>query len=124
MELGTWFPAEVLRLTISDTSGYTRGMLELAVKPLPDIFNLDYSRVELLPCYYLLLMMVTVIYIVACVGGRGTLWGSILAGFFLIGFQEYFRGLGAWHLVMYGVLLISVMIYAPKGLSSIKKHIW
>ncbi|MDP7353801.1 MAG: hypothetical protein QGE94_01780 [Desulfobacterales bacterium] len=94
MELGTWFPAEVLRLTISDTSGYTRGMLELAVKPLPDIFNLDYSRVELLPCYYLLLMMVTVIYIVACVGGRGTLWGSILAGFFFDRVSGIFSGAG------------------------------
>jgi branched-chain amino acid transport system permease protein len=61
---------------------------------------------------------------VAYVGGRGTLWGSILAGFLLIGFQEYFRGLGAWRLVMYGVLLITVMIYAPKGISSIKKYIW
>ncbi len=199
--LATWFMAEVLRLTISNTPGYTRGMLGLAVKPLPDIFNLDYSRAELLPYYYLLLLMVTVIYTVAAimvsskiglsfkairedqlatetlglsatkykllnfttacfftgligafyahyigiltpdatefgvprtvevltvayVGGRGTLWGSILAGFLLIGFQEYFRGLGAWRLVMYGVLLISVMIYAPKGLSSIKKYIW
>jgi branched-chain amino acid transport system permease protein len=61
---------------------------------------------------------------IAYVGGRGTLWGSILAAFVLIGFQEYFRELGAWRLVLYGVLLISVMIYAPKGISSIKKYIW
>lgn len=199
--LATWFMAEVLRLTISNTPGYTRGMLGLSVKPLPDIFNLDYSRAELLPYYYLILIMVIVIYAlaammvnsrvglsfkairedqlatetlglsatkyklinfttacfftgligafyahyigiltpdstefgvprtvevltVAYVGGRGTLWGSILAGFLLIGFQEYFRGLGAWRLVMYGALLIGVMIYAPKGISSIKKYIW
>ena len=61
---------------------------------------------------------------IAYVGGRGTLWGSILAGFALIGFQEYFRQLGAWRLVMYGALLIAVMLYAPKGLSSVKKYIW
>ena len=61
---------------------------------------------------------------VAYVGGRGTLWGSIAAAFLLIGFQEYFRELGPWRLVMYGVLLIFVMIYAPKGISSVKKYIW
>jgi len=176
-------------------------MLGLAVKPLTDRFGFDYSRAELLPYYYLLLIMVFVMYAlslamvnsriglsfkairedqlatetlglsatkyklinfttacfftgmigafyahyigiltpdttefgvprtvevltVAYVGGRGTLWGSILAGFLLIGFQEYFRELGAWRLVMYGALLISVMIYAPKGISSIKKYIW
>ena len=199
--LATWFMAEVLRLTISNTPGYTRGMLGLAVKPLPDVYGLNYSRAELLPYYYLLLTLVIIIFVIATlmvqskiglsfkairedqlatetlglsatkyklinfttacfftgmigafyahyigiltpdatefgvprtvevltvayVGGRGTLWGSILAGFVLIGFQEYFRGLGAWRLVMYGVLLITVMIYAPKGISSVKKYIW
>ena len=199
--LATWFVAEVLRLTISNTPGYTRGMLGLAVKPLPDVFGLDFSRAELLPYYYLLLILAIISYTIAAlmvnsriglsfkairedqlatetlglsatkyklinfttacfftgvigafyahyigiltpdttefgvprtvevltvayVGGRGTLWGSILAGFVLIGFQEYFRQLGAWRLVMYGALLITVMIYAPKGLSSVKKYIW
>jgi branched-chain amino acid transport system permease protein len=61
---------------------------------------------------------------VAYVGGRGTLWGSLLSAFLLIGFQEYFRQLGAWRLVMFGALLIGVMIYAPKGLSTIRKYIW
>lgn len=199
--LATWFVAEVLRLTISNTPGYTRGMLGLAVKPLPDVFGLDFSRAELLPYYYLLLILAIISYTIAAlmvnsriglsfkairedqlatetlglsatkyklinfttacfftgvigafyahyigiltpdttefgvprtvevltvayVGGRGTLWGSILAGFVLIGFQEYFRQLGAWRLVMYGALLIAVMLYAPKGLSSFKKYIW
>lgn len=203
--LATWFLAEVLRLTISNTPGYTRGMLGLAVKPLPDALGLDFSRAALLPYYYLLLILVVIIFTIAAlmvhsriglsfkairedqlatetlglsatkyklinfttacfftgligafyahyigiltpdatdfgvprtvevltvayVGGRGTLWGSILAGFLLIGFQEYFRELGAWRLVLYGVLLISVMIYAPKGLAGLlaelKKYIF
>jgi len=60
----------------------------------------------------------------AYVGGRGTLWGAIVAGFLLIGFQEYFRELAAWRLVFFGVLLISIMLYAPKGLAGLKKYIW
>jgi branched-chain amino acid transport system permease protein len=61
---------------------------------------------------------------VAYVGGRGTLWGSLFAGFLLIGFQEYFRELEAWRLVMFGMLLIGVMIFAPKGLAGLKKYVW
>ncbi|MDJ0816906.1 MAG: branched-chain amino acid ABC transporter permease [Desulfobacterales bacterium] len=199
--LATWFLAEMLRLTISNTPGYTRGMLGLAVKPLPDVWGLDFSRAALLPYYYLLLILVVITFAVASlmvnsriglsfkairedqlatetlglsptkyklinfttacfftgligayyghyigiltpdptefgvprtvevltvayVGGRGTLWGSVAAAFLLIGFQEYFRELGAWRLVLYGVLLIFVMIYAPKGISSVRKYIW
>lgn len=58
------------------------------------------------------------------VGGRGTLWGSLFSGFLLIGFQEYFRALGAWRLVMFGALLIFVMLYARRGLAGLKKHVW
>jgi branched-chain amino acid transport system permease protein len=199
--LATWFIAEALRLTISNTPGYTRGMLGLAVNPLPDVWGLDFSRAQLLPYYYLLLFLVIIIYAIAAlmvhsriglsfkairedqlatetlglsatkyklinfttacfftglvgafyahyigiltpdatefgvprtvevltvayVGGRGTLWGSLIAGFFLIGFQEYFRQLGAWRLVMFGALLITVMIYVPKGLSTMKRYLW
>lgn len=58
------------------------------------------------------------------VGGRGTLWGSLFGGFLLIGFQEYFRALGAWRLVMFGALLIFVMLYARRGLAGLRKYIW
>lgn len=61
---------------------------------------------------------------IAYIGGRGTLWGSLFAGFLLIGFQEYFRGLGAWRLVMFGALLIFVMLFARGGLAGLKKYVW
>jgi branched-chain amino acid transport system permease protein len=61
---------------------------------------------------------------IAYVGGRGTLWGSLFAAFLLIGFQEYFRELEAWRLVMFGALLIIVMIFAPKGLAGLKRYLW
>lgn len=199
--LTTWFVAEALRFTISNTPGYTRGMLGLAVEPFPDLFGIDFSRGNLLSYYYLLMVLAALIFIamyllvhskmglafkairedqlaaeslglnttkykilnftiacfltgvvgsfyahylgilaptpeefgvprtveiltVAYVGGRGTLWGSLFAGFLLIGFQEYFRELEAWRLVMFGALLIGVMIFAPKGLAGLKKYVW
>jgi branched-chain amino acid transport system permease protein len=199
--LTTWFVAESLRFTISNTPDYTRGMLGLAVAPFPDILGIDFSRGQLLSHYYLLMVLGAVIlllmhllvrskiglafrairedqlateslglnttryklinFTVACfftgvigsfyahylgilsptpeefgvprtveiltiayVGGRGTLWGSLFAAFLLIGFQEYFRELEAWRLVMFGALLIIVMIFAPKGLAGLKKYVW
>lgn len=64
------------------------------------------------------------VLIVTYVGGRGTLWGSLFAGMLLIGFQEYFRGLGAWRLVLFGLLLIGVMLFARKGLAGLKRYVW
>lgn len=199
--LTTWFVAEALRFTISNTPGYTRGVLGLAVDPFPNLLGIDFARGNLLSYYYLLMVLSALIFVVmyllvhskvglafkairedqlateslgvnttkykilnftiACfltgvigafyahylgilsptpeefgvprtveiltvayVGGRGTLWGSLFAGFLLIGFQEYFRELEAWRLVMFGALLISVMIFAPKGLSGLKRYVW
>lgn len=199
--LTTWFVAEALRFTISNTPAYTRGMLGLSVDPFPSILGIDFSRQNLIAHYYLLVALAALIFIVmwilvhskiglafkairedqlateslglnttkykilnftvACaltgivgsfyahylgilsptpeefgvprtveiltvayVGGRGTLWGSLFAGFLLVGFQEYFRELEAWRLVMFGVLLIGVMIFAPKGLAGLRKYLW
>ncbi|MDZ5696550.1 branched-chain amino acid ABC transporter permease [Chelativorans sp. M5D2P16] len=79
------------------------------LSPTPEEFGV-YRTVEILTITY--------------VGGRGTLWGSIFAGFLLVGFQEYFRGIGPWRLVIYGCLLIFVMLFARRGLSGLKKYVW
>jgi branched-chain amino acid transport system permease protein len=201
LALTTWFVAEALRFTISNTPDYTRGVLGLAVEPFPNAFGIDFSRGQLLNYYFLLIVLGAIIMIamhllvrsrvglafkavredqlateslglnatryklinltVACfltgvlgsyyahylgilsptpeefgvprtveiltiayVGGRGTLWGSLFAAFLLIGFQEYFRELEAWRLVMFGALLILVMLFAPKGLAGLKRYVW
>ena len=51
--LTTWFVAEALRSTISNTPGYTRGMLGLAVDPFPTVLGIDFARGQLLNYYYL-----------------------------------------------------------------------
>ena len=199
--LTTWFVAEALSFTISNTPAYTRGMRGLAVDPFPSVLGIEFGRGQLLHYYYLLIALGALImlamhflvrskvglafrairedqlateslglnatryklinFTVACcltgvlgafyahylgilsptpeefgvprtveiltvcyVGGRGTLWGSLFAGFLLVGFQEYFRALEAWRLVLYGALLIAVMLFAPKGLAGLKKYLW
>ena len=79
------------------------------LSPTPEEFGVPRTVEILTVCY---------------VGGRGTLWGSLFAGFLLVGFQEYFRELEAWRLVMYGALLIAVMLFVPKGIAGLKKYVW
>lgn len=199
--LMTWFVGEAVRLSISNTPDYTRGMLGLTVEPYPSILGIDFARGHLLSYYYLLVVLGALILLaiwllvrsriglafkairedqlatetlglnatryklinftaasfltgvlgafyahylgilsptpeefgvprtvevltITYVGGRGTIWGSLGAGFLLVGFQEYFRSLGALRLVLFGALLILVMIFAPKGLAGLKKYLW
>eukprot|EP01035_Chromulina_nebulosa_P064530 gene64530-88259_t len=54
---------------------------------------------------------------IAYVGGRGTLWGSLLGAIVLVGIQEVFRDLEEWRLVIYGLALISIITLFPGGLA-------
>jgi branched-chain amino acid transport system permease protein len=53
----------------------------------------------------------------AYIGGRGSLWGGMLAAFLVVPTFEYLKPLFELRLVIYGLLLIVVMIYAPDGLA-------
>lgn len=61
---------------------------------------------------------------VTYLGGRGTLFGPLFAGFLIVGFQEGLRSIGAWRLVLFGGLLIVVMLFFPRGLATLKKYLW
>jgi len=193
--LTTWFIAEMIRFTISNTPDITRGTLGLNVPPFPSLFGIEFPRGGgSLSYFYLLaalggltllslflivhsrtglafrairedqlateslgvsatrykLVNFTVgtfftgllgafyahylgilsptpeefgvtrtveILTIAYIGGRGTLWGSLVAAFLLVGVQEYFRELGAYRLIIYGVLLIVVVLFVPKGIA-------
>lgn len=197
----TFFLGEGIRLTISNTPDYTRGMQGLSTEPFPDLFGFDFSRSDLLPYYYLLVVLVAAIMLfmwwlvrsryglafkalredelateslglsttkyklfnftigsalcgvmsgyyahylgilsptpeefgilrtveiltITYIGGRGSLWGPLFGAALIVGFQEYFRGLGAWRLVIFAVLLIVVMLFFRRGLAGLKKYIW
>lgn len=59
----------------------------------------------------------TEILTIAYVGGRGTLWGSLLGAFTLIGIQELSRSIQEWRLVLYGTFLVLVLMVFPRGLA-------
>lgn len=201
LALMTFFVGEGIRFSISNTPGYTRGVLGLTVVPFPDLPGISFDRANQLAYYYLLIILGVLVvggmallvrskiglafqalredelateslglsatrykllnftvasfctgvigayyahYLgiltptpeefgvprsvevltITYIGGRGSLWGSLFAGFLLIGFQEYFRSLGAWRLVLFGVLLILVMLFARKGLWGLKHRLW
>jgi len=59
----------------------------------------------------------------AYIGGRGSLWGGMVAAFILIPAFEYMKPLMEIRLIIYGLLLIVSMIFYPAGLSGIARRI-
>jgi len=57
------------------------------------------------------------ILVIAYLGGRGSLWGSIIGAFLIITLLEVLRPLEAYRFIIYGVILILVMIFYPGGLA-------
>ena len=61
---------------------------------------------------------VTVEILALCyIGGRGSIWGGLLAAFLIIPIFEFLRPLMEIRLIIYGLLLVLVMIFYPGGLA-------
>lgn len=67
------------------------------------------------------------IMVISYIGGRGSLWGGLLAALIIIPTMEWLKSFQAFsemmelRLVLYGLLMIAVMIYYPGGLSGLFK---
>ena len=57
------------------------------------------------------------------VGGMGTLWGAIVGAALLTALPEALRVASTYSLLAYGVLLLSFVIFAPRGLASFPRLI-
>lgn len=53
------------------------------------------------------------------IGGRGSVWGGLLAGFVVIPPFEYLKSLMEIRLIIYGALLTTVMVFYPSGMSGL-----
>ncbi|HWR38155.1 MAG TPA: branched-chain amino acid ABC transporter permease [Patescibacteria group bacterium] len=59
------------------------------------------------------------IMVLAFVGGRGSIWGGLLAALLILPIMEQMKDLLEVRLIIYGVLMIGVMIIYPGGLTGI-----
>jgi branched-chain amino acid transport system permease protein len=59
----------------------------------------------------------------AYIGGRGSLWGGLLAAFLVIPIFEYMKSMLELRLIIYGVLLIATMIFYPGGLVGVIRSV-
>lgn len=53
------------------------------------------------------------------IGGRGSLWGPLLAAFLVIPPFEYLKSLMEVRLIIYGLLLVIVMVIYPAGMAGL-----
>ncbi len=53
------------------------------------------------------------------IGGRGSVWGGLLAAILVIPCFEYLKSLMAIRLIIYGALLVTVMVFYPAGMAGL-----
>jgi len=65
--------------------------------------------------------------VAAIVGGIGTLWGPVLGALVLHALAEFTRNLfgdaPGLNMVIYGVVLILIVLFLPRGLSGVGRHV-
>lgn len=59
------------------------------------------------------------ILLMLLIGGIGSVLGSVLGGLFITVLSEYLRAFAQYQMIIYGVLIVLVVIFAPKGLSGL-----
>lgn len=55
----------------------------------------------------------------AVIGGLGTIWGPILGAVFLEVLSEYIRGYGEYHILIFGLIALVIVRFAPQGVVGI-----
>jgi ABC-type branched-subunit amino acid transport system permease subunit len=58
------------------------------------------------------------------IGGQGTILGPIVGAVFFVGLKEILvRNLGEYHLIVFGVLFVLVVLFLPGGILSLWRKI-
>jgi ABC-type branched-subunit amino acid transport system permease subunit/ABC-type branched-subunit amino acid transport system ATPase component len=75
----------------------------------PDDFTADFS------IFFLLTIVL---------GGLGTLWGPVIGAFVFFLIPELLAGMQSWRMLIYGVILLGLMLFAPHGLYGALRQAW
>ncbi|HLW48207.1 MAG TPA: branched-chain amino acid ABC transporter permease [bacterium] len=63
--------------------------------------------------------------LIALIGGLGTIWGPILGAAVFYAVQDYLQtSYPTFHLLAYGILLIVILLFEPRGLAGLAARIW
>lgn len=62
--------------------------------------------------------------LIVIVGGAGSLAGPALGALLFVGLPEYLRVAAEWRLVVFGILLVLITLFAPKGLAELIARAW
>jgi branched-chain amino acid transport system permease protein len=69
------------------------------------------------------LHMVVLGFTMLYVGGIGTVFGPLIGAFIISLLPETFRGFKEYQDLAYGVVLIALLIYSPKGLAALARFL-
>ena len=62
--------------------------------------------------------------LIVIIGGAGSLAGPALGALLFVGLPEYLRLASEWRLVIFGVLLVVITLFAPHGLAGLAAGLW
>ncbi|HTD46148.1 MAG TPA: branched-chain amino acid ABC transporter permease [bacterium] len=63
--------------------------------------------------------------LITLIGGIGTLWGPVLGAAVFYAVQDYLQtSYPTFHLLVYGVLLILILLFEPRGLVGLAGRLW
>lgn len=93
-----------------------------AIAGLGGVLHVSFLRVAA-PATFTLAESINAVLIVI-VGGAGSLAGPALGALVFVGLPEYLRVAAEWRLVIFGVLLVLIMIFAPQGLAGLAARAW
>jgi branched-chain amino acid transport system permease protein len=88
-----------------------------AIAGFGGVLHVSFLRVAA-PATFSLAESINMVLIVI-VGGAGTLSGPALGALVFAGLPEYLRAANEWRLVIFGVLLVAITLFAPGGLAGL-----
>ncbi|MFN8195042.1 MAG: branched-chain amino acid ABC transporter permease [Nocardioidaceae bacterium] len=62
-------------------------------------------------------LLLSMLFVAAVIiGGAGNRWGAIVGGVLVAYLPERFRGLSDWRLLIFGIVLMTIVVWRPQGL--------